>query len=329
MTNTLYFGCRGKTVNTFKEWLNEALIPSPNLLLNDVFDGQMKNAVVKFQIQNQIIPALGAIDPETAKQISSQVKNPRRVAQAKQRSPKLQRIIEESVPKLTLLGELTVEALAWLAPNLKRNKIPATPQDVVDAINLAMREAEANTPERKAAFLSQVIHESDGLNTTTEYASGDAYENRKDLGNIQAGDGRRFKGRGFIQLTGRTNYTDAWLDLGFSVKKDATTKHLPREVDPIDPQRAALLRESALTTAWYWKKKGLNALADALATAQNEEAQFKAISIRVNGKNKKTGLPNGWEDRKKYYGKAKKLYSIWNTTRDLFDAVYDPRKSFA
>jgi predicted chitinase len=68
------------------------------------------------------------------------------------------------------------------------------------------------------------------------------------------------------------NYTDAWLDLGFSVRKDATTKHPPREVDPIDQARAARLRESALTTAWFWKKKGLNALADALPTAKNEEA---------------------------------------------------------
>ena len=213
-----------------------------------------------------------------------------------------------AVPKLTPSGDLTVEALAWLAPNLNRNKIPAKPQDVVDAMNLAMREAEANTPERKAAFLSQVIHESDGLNTTTEYASGDAYERDIiNLGNTQPGDGRRFKGRGFIQLTGRANYTNAWLALGFSVKKDATTKHLVNGVDPIEPERAARLRESALTTAWFWKKNGLNALADALRTAKNEEAQVLAISIRVNGKHK-NGLPNGWEERKKYYRKAKQLY---------------------
>jgi hypothetical protein len=41
-----------------------------------------------------------------------------------------------------------------------------------------------------------------------EYASGAAYEARKDLGNTQNGDGRRFKGRGFVQLTGRANYAD-------------------------------------------------------------------------------------------------------------------------
>ena len=44
-----------------------------------------------------------------------------------------------------------------------------------------------------------------------EFASGWAYEGRLDLGNTQTGDGPLFKGRGFVQLTGRTNYTD-WKD---------------------------------------------------------------------------------------------------------------------
>ena len=238
---------------------------------------------------------MGVIDPQTAEQISAQIKKkkPRKVAAAKRRNPKLRQIIEKAVPKLPQSGELTVEALAWIAPNLMKNKIPAAPQDVVNAINSAMREAAVNTAARKAAFLAQIIEESDGLNTTSEYASGAEYEGRTDLGNTEPGDGKRFKGRGFIQLTGRTNYADAWLALNFPYKKDKTTKNLSCEIDPTDPARAAKLNESALTAAWFWKNKGLNALADALQTAKKEEDQFLAVSIRVNGKNKKTGLPNG------------------------------------
>ena len=71
-----------------------------------------------------------------------------------------------------------------------------------------------NTPARQAAFLAQVGHESGGLHWLVEIwgpsETQRRYETRQDLGNNEPGDGARFKGRGWIQLTGRNNYRDSY-----------------------------------------------------------------------------------------------------------------------
>jgi putative chitinase len=83
----------------------------------------------------------------------------------------------------------------------KPSKSP--PADVIKA----MKDYGIVSALERAHFLAQCAHESGQFAWKREFASGKAYEGRKDLGNTQTGDGVRYKGRGYIQITGRANYT--------------------------------------------------------------------------------------------------------------------------
>jgi putative chitinase len=144
----------------------------------------------------------------------------------------------------------------------------------------AMHTHSITTPLRQAHFLGQLGHESGDFRYTEELASGDDYEGRADLGNTEPGDGRRFKGRGLIQLTGRRNYTD----FGRAIGKELLTGDHPTLVasDPILAVEAA---------AWYWTKHDLNRLADA--------DDVVAITRVINGGR------NGLDDRQRRLARAK------------------------
>lgn len=142
-----------------------------------------------------------------------------------------------------------------------------------------------DTPLRRAHFLAQVCHESGQLNYTEEIATGDAYENRVDLGNDQSGDGRRFKGRGLIQLTGRANYVAFGQALGRNFTTDVEAALLAS-----DPDLACHV------ACWFWGGRGLNALADA--------DDISRVTRRING-----GL-NGLADRQALYARARCLFNL-------------------
>ena len=127
-------------------------------------------------------------------------------------------------------------------------------------------------------FLAQLAHESGNFHYMEEIASGAAYEGRKDLGNTQAGDGKRFKGRGPIQLTGRANYRKYGQQLGIDFENN--------------PEIVAIPSVGLLVACKFWFDNGLNALAD--------KDYVLTITRRINGGT------NGLADRKAHLAKLKK-----------------------
>ena len=162
-------------------------------------------------------------------------------------------------------------------------------------------------------FIAQIAKESDQFNAYREYASGSAYEGRKDLGNIYKGDGVLFAGRGGIQTTGRTNTTSAGRELLKLPFINSTEKKL-FEKDGI-LRKPQLLEDpvwGTLSSLIYWNQRDLNSL----CRPDNENVTIKryngtkwynysckpieAITRKVNG-----GL-NGFADRVKYYNLLRK-----------------------
>ncbi|OIP78331.1 MAG: hypothetical protein AUK48_01910 [Oscillatoriales cyanobacterium CG2_30_44_21] len=173
---------------------------------------------------------------------------------------------------------MTQEQLIAIAPYSRRDRL----EKLLPHLNTTMQRYEINTPLRKAHFLAQVGHESDGFNTNEEYASGAAYEGRRDLGNTQAGDGVRFKGRGLIQVTGRANYGECGRALG---------------VDLIaNPQRLGDFDLACLSAGWYWDTRRLNPDADF--------DDILTITRVINGGT------NGLADRRDYLARAKRVFRI-------------------
>ncbi|WP_421579106.1 peptidoglycan-binding protein [Shinella sp. M31] len=186
----------------------------------------------------------------------------------------------------TLASRIDASVLQSLAPKVSGKK--AASQAVVIAgfgamLPKMLRYIDVTTPLRISHFLAQTAHESDGFSTSEEYASGAAYEGRADLGNTEAGDGKRFKGRGPIQLTGRSNYRQftAWMR---SIQPDC----------PDFERRPELVAQwpwAGWAAAFYWTTRNINKLAD--------NDNLVAVTKVINGGR------NGLDDRSRYLSKAK------------------------
>lgn len=158
--------------------------------------------------------------------------------------------------------------------------------EILPAVSDGLKASQCTNINRIAMWLAQVGHESAGFNATEEYASGAAYEGRADLGNTQPGDGVRFKGRSWIQITGRNNYA--------AFSRWCSGKGLvlsPTEfVD--NPKRLAELRWAGIGAAWYWTvaRPDINALSD--------RQDLETVTRRINGGT------NGLADRRDRYNRA-------------------------
>ena len=175
----------------------------------------------------------------------------------------------------------------------------------LEPLNEVFAKYDITTPLRQAAFIGQCAYESNNFKTLEEnlnyrpetlikiwpsrfpdLATADKYAHNPQLlankvyagrlGNNQENDGYAFRGRGLVQLTGREAYANCGSGMGVDL-----IRHPDWLVDP---------KYAALSAAWFWNKKGLNALADA--------KDYDTMTKRING-----GLL-GLDDRKAKIAKA-------------------------
>jgi putative chitinase len=175
--------------------------------------------------------------------------------------------------------EITKEQLRAIMPNAGVRADVFLPY-----LNRYMERYGISNRMRVCHFLSQIVHESGELRYTRELASGKEYDTGKKarmLGNTPEadGDGQRYKGRGLIQITGRSNYAAISKATGVDFYNHPEWLELPQW--------------ATLSACWFWKSRGLNELAD--------KDELTNITKKING-----GM-NGLQDRLKYLARAKKV----------------------
>ena len=190
---------------------------------------------------------------------------------------------EDTYSEKRAVSLITAEQLRKIMPGLKR----PTAEVYIGHLNAAMEAYAITTPQRQAAFLAQVAHESGELKWWAELWGPTDAQRRYEppnalaakLGNTEPGDGKRFRGRGPIQITGRFNYAKYSKILGLGDRLLA------------EPELLAMPEWGFQSAAAFWAENGLNTLAD--------RAHFTDITRKING-----GL-NGLAQRRAYWQRAK------------------------
>jgi putative chitinase len=250
------------------------------------FGPKTEAAVKAWQSANGLTPD-GIVGPSTWTKL---------MGESKTSSPT---VITEPAP-VANIGSLKLEKLKGHIPDAVIAQIP----DTASKFNI-------NTPLRLAHFLAQCGHESGGFKVTSENLNYSAkglmgifkkyfpteqlaesyqrqpqkiankvYASRMDNGNEASGDGFKFRGRGYIQLTGRANYTA----FGKAINED-----IANNPDVVSGKYALL------SAAWFWSKNGLNNLSDGGST----DTVVTSITKRVNGGT--IGLADRIKHFKEYY----------------------------
>ena len=171
--------------------------------------------------------------------------------------------------------KITAQQIRRIMPHARERRIG----DFVRSFNAWSDTFGIDTPMKAAHYIGQVAQETGELRYLEEMADGRQYEGRKDLGNVEKGDGRRFKGRGYLQTTGRRNY-----------QQYADSVYCRGDL-MAHPERLARQPGCQKASMFFWMENGLNALA--------EKDDGHGVSRRINGGD------NGMAQRLYYTRKAK------------------------
>ena len=179
---------------------------------------------------------------------------------------------------------------AQLAQILKMK--PAKAGEWIDAINETFEKFDISTPERQACFLGQCAHESGGFTALSENLNYSAaslcrvwpkrfptmtdgqncernpqkiankvYASRMGNGDEESGEGYAYRGRGLIQLTGKSNYEACGEALSVDLVEN--------------PDLVATPQYAALSAGWFWNKNKLNVYAD--------KNDMEGLTKKING----------------------------------------------